>query len=655
MKKIFSFVGAGKLQNLLILCFSLIAVITIVFGTIGTTTLINNYLETAERERVDRDINLAQAFYNIKLRDITSISYRLATDPQIVARFEKAQAGDPTAKSALITNIQRNIATPTCDCLNSILFIDLAGQIVAGKTRAAARSTTKPIQAGNWGELPIVKATLTDEIGFSSTEVIPVSNLEEIGLADQARIQLIDTDRSNPTPFINGEGQDGFALISTQPIFDFDGDFLGLVLSLYLFNNDPKIVDNIRDVAGIDTVTVFFGDLRVATNVLNGDGSRAIGTRVSQEVHDTVLVEGEPYQGRAFVVNQWYITRYDPIYDHQDQVVGSIYVGSRVSTFQNLLRTFNRNVAVISLVALLLAGIIAIPIAKLITRPIDDLVQANRRLAKGDMQVRVVDYGRGEIGLLGHSFNKMASTLYETQQELLHKEKLASMGQLAAGVAHEINNPLGTILLFAGILRQEFPESDPLRADLDMIISETMRCQKIVTDLLNFSRQQEILTQATNINKLIDHTLTGLQLRSKHGSLEINRSFDFDLPDLNADPAQLQQVFINLFTNAVDAMPMGGRLEITTQKFDQNRVEITVGDTGTGIPTEHLGKLFTPFFTTKGPGKGTGLGLSIAYGIIKMHQGHIAVQSKEGVGTTITVHLPIISNLIPTGSPKISG
>jgi two-component system NtrC family sensor kinase len=189
--------------------------------------------------------------------------------------------------------------------------------------------------------------------------------------------------------------------------------------------------------------------------------------------------------------------------------VGSLYVGALKSAFQALVDAFSNQVLIIAVLSMLLAGIIAIPIARIITRPIVDLVEANQRLAQGDMRVRVDAQGTGELAVLGYSFNRMVEELDQTQEELLQKEKLASMGQLAAGVAHEINNPLGTILLFSDMMYKEADEDDPRRDDLKMIINETTRCKSIVADLLNFSRQQDVMAQETNIHDLLEQVIEG--------------------------------------------------------------------------------------------------------------------------------------------------
>jgi signal transduction histidine kinase len=235
----------------------------------------------------------------------------------------------------------------------------------------------------------------------------------------------------------------------------------------------------------------------------------------------------------------------------------------------------------------------------------------------------------------------MVETLKETQEQLIQQEKLASVGQLAAGVAHEINNPLGSVLLYADILCKETPEDNQQqREDLQMIIREATRCKTIVNDLLNFSRQNEVLAQDTDINTMLSELVDEQERQELFENIRIVTDLDPQLPRIQADPLQLHQVFANLINNAAEAMPDGGRLTLRTRRGPRpGHVTIDVEDTGVGIPEENKKRIFTPFFTTKPIGKGTGLGLAIIYGIVKMHRGQISVKSQEGKGTTFTISL----------------
>ncbi len=636
-----------RLQLVLIACFSLVATLTLGVGTLVTSRVINDYLSAAEADRVARDMDLAEAFYQLKLDEIAAISHRLVLDAWVVQSLPAAAQGQAEALRVIDQQITNKITVLALGGTHLIAVLDVQGEMLTGRVLAPEGTLSPVLSQSDWSGLPIVASVLSTGNEAAATEIIPAEFLAQVGLAQQAAVTLVETPKAAPTPFDAREGTAGLALVGVAPLFDDQGRMMGAVLAAYLFNNDFTLVDRIKAVAGIDTVTIFFGDLRVSTNVMTAEGKRAVGTRVSQEVFDVVLTQGRDYVGRAFVVNDWFITRYEPLRDFQGQVVGSLYVGARESAFQALVHTFNNRVALIALFCIVLAGVVAVPIARLITQPIAELVAANRRLAGGDMAVRVQPYGSGELAMLGHSFNKMAETLHQAQQELLHKERLASMGQLAAGVAHEINNPLGTILLFADILYKEMDEADPRREDLKLIVDEAVRCKNIVADLLNFSRQQEVLAQETAVSDLLNQTIDTVRRQPNFEQVDIVCDFEPDLPSIQADPAQLQQVFINLLQNAAEAMAGEGTITLSARLTDNQQVEIKVADTGCGIPPEHLGKLFTPFFTTKALGKGTGLGLSIVYGIIKMHRGQIGVQSQVGEGTTFTITLPVQS--VPAG------
>ncbi|MGQ9696924.1 MAG: [Fe-Fe] hydrogenase large subunit C-terminal domain-containing protein [Armatimonadota bacterium] len=233
------------------------------------------------------------------------------------------------------------------------------------------------------------------------------------------------------------------------------------------------------------------------------------------------------------------------------------------------------------------------------------------------------------------------AALKEAEEQLIQSAKLASMGQLAAGIAHEINNPLGTVTLFAHLMMKSMPEDDPRRADLQMIVDEAARCKEIVAGLLDFSRRGKLKLRNTNINELLDEALASVEKKPEFDLVEVRKAYDPGLPDIQADASQLKQVFVNLMVNAAEAMPRGGTLTLSTRAgSDGGSVVVSVSDTGCGIPKENLDKLFTPFFTTKQIGKGTGLGLAVAYGIIKMHHGSIEVQSTVGKGTTFEITLP---------------
>jgi len=639
MKRIINRFLGGRFQVLLATLFSLVAALTVGLSALATSRLVNEYLVNAESDLVARDMGLAEAFYQARLDEIVTIGKWLVNNICEGATASSSTQDMQSCISDLDIQITETISSLALDNSHLIAILDADGNILAARALSTNGEILPTVNDGNWRELPILQETLHSGKALSATEVIPLEILKQVGLEDQARIVLIDTPLAAPRPYDSREGAAGLALTSVTPIIEND-TVTGAVLVAYLFNNDFTLVDRIREVARIDTVTVFFGDLRVSTNVMTVDGKRAVGTRISQEVFDVVLSQGRDYVGRAYVVNEWFITSYEPLYDFQGNVVGSLYVGAREAGFQALLDSVNTGVGAIALVSIIVAGVIAIPLARRITRPVADLVKANRSLMNGDMSVRVDVEGKSELAELGRSFNQMAETIQATQNELLRKETLASIGQLAAGVAHELNNPLGTILLLSDVMHKQTTPENPHHADLGLIIDETVRCKRIVSDLLNFARQQQVLAQDTDLHALLDRVIKNVSRQDAFKHIAIVLDYQ-DAPLLiQADPAQMQQVFINLLNNAAEAIVDEGKVTISTRQVDADFVEIKIADTGYGIPEESMGKIYTPFFTTKEVGKGTGLGLAIVYGIIKMHRGQISLQSQVGIGTTFSILLP---------------
>jgi two-component system NtrC family sensor kinase len=629
-----------RLQSTLVILFSLVALVTVGASGLVISKVISDYLAEAQENRVSRDMQLAEAFYEIKLDKISATARRLALSQPIRSNLLQSDEGHDENIRVLEESVATEITSRSVATSYFVVLLDAEGSSILGRTLLTPGEASE-ISPGSWSDLPIVSAALHDGQPLAGTEVIPDDLLGLLNLAEQADITIVDTPRAAPEPFDPREGAAGLTLTAVAPILDDEGAILGAVMVGHLVNNDFTIVDRIKEVAGVDTVTIFFGDLRVSTNVLDERGERAVGTRVSQEVRDVVLVQGVDFMGPAYVVNENFITRYKPLYDHGGQIVGSLYVGARQASFLRLLNEFNTRISIIALASILLAVMIAIPISRSITKPIAGLVEAHEKVTQGDQNVTVPVEGTGELAVLARSFNTMVETLRTTEQQLIQSEKLASVGQLAAGVAHEINNPLGTILLFSDIMFKELPPDDSRRDDLQMIIGETKRCKTIVSDLLNFARQNEVLAQSTDVKALVSQTIEEIKVRPVFEKVQIIPRLDPNTPEIQADSAQLKEVFINIMTNAAEAMEGGGILTITAEPTTDEMLKISFKDTGCGIPEENLSKIFTPFFTTKPIGKGTGLGLAIVYGIIKMHRGQIYVDSEIGEGSTFTITLPI--------------
>jgi len=220
-------------------------------------------------------------------------------------------------------------------------------------------------------------------------------------------------------------------------------------------------------------------------------------------------------------------------------------------------------------------------------------------------------------------------------------EKLSSLGRLAAGIAHEINNPLGGILLYGTNLIKKVPKEGALHEGLDVIISETMRCKHIIQDLLEFSRDRPPSMAMANINEIMEKILSILENEFRLKHIEVKKDLLREMPDVLLDAGQMEQVFVNLLINAIEAIQGSGTVNVQTQLSpDRDRVRVEIADTGGGIASEHMARIFEPFFSTKS--KGTGLGLAVSYGIVQNHQGTIRATSQPGQGTCFTVELPIL-------------
>ena len=237
---------------------------------------------------------------------------------------------------------------------------------------------------------------------------------------------------------------------------------------------------------------------------------------------------------------------------------------------------------------------------------------------------------------------EIKKNLEKTQTQLLQSEKMASLGKLAAGVAHQLNNPLGSITLFTKLILEEYELDDGLQQDLNRILQDAQRCRDTIKELLEFSRQTRHLKRPTDINEAITRTLFLLENQTLFQNIDIEKNMALSLPLVSADIQQLNHVFMNIILNAADAMDGKGKLGIKTfLLLEKNTICIEVSDSGPGIPKEIISRIFEPFYTTKKEGKGTGLGLSMAYSIVEDHGGNIRVESKEGKGTVFIIELPV--------------
>jgi two-component system NtrC family sensor kinase len=272
---------------------------------------------------------------------------------------------------------------------------------------------------------------------------------------------------------------------------------------------------------------------------------------------------------------------------------------------------------------------------------IEDLARSiNRMATKLEAErVELEEWG----ATLERRVRERSDEIRRIQSQLFRSEKLASLGKLAAGVAHEINNPLTGILTNSSLILEDLSTEDPHREDVEIIVRETIRCREIVKRLLDFARQTKPQKKRTDLNALIDTIILLVRNQTSFRNIRIERQLHENLPEILCDSDQIQQVFVNIILNAAEAMTGGGTLTIqSTLQGDGQSVTILFNDTGPGIPEDRRERIFDPFYTTKE--HGTGLGLSISYGIVEQHGGTITVESTVGKGSTFTIQLPVLMN-----------
>jgi two-component system NtrC family sensor kinase len=579
------------------------------------------------------------------------------------AQLARAMAGD-----GLRGLLQQTAVNERFDFVR---LLDGEGRIVAG---------SGDVPLGRKEDWPVVRDAL-DGRKSVAIDIYSAAQLAEISpqLAERARVPLVPTPNAAPDP--RSEETQAMLIHAAAPVQGADGKLAGVVVAGVMLNHNLGFVDTINDIVYPEgslplgskgTATLFLGDVRIATNVRLFGGDRALGTRVSRTVRDAVLGEGKTWLDSAFVVNDWYVSGYEPVQDGYGKRVGMLYVGYLETPF----REVKRNIlgGVIGLI--LLATIVSIPLllrrARAIFGPLERMDATMQAVAKGEeARVGGVD-GRDEIARLAQQFDALLDTLKQrsdelhllnaeldqkvvertrelalaleelraAQKQLVRSEKLAAIGQLTAGVAHEINNPIAVMQGNLDLLREELGEAAaPVANEVRLLDEQIHRVRVIVTKLLQFARPDEFAgyVETVDVNTAVADCLVLVRHELKKGDIEVVQELHAAAP-VHINRNELQQVLINLAVNAVHAMAGGGRLTFVTENWENKGVRIGVRDTGAGIPPEHLARVFDPFFTTKKT-QGTGLGLSISLALIERYGGTISVESRLGEGTEFSVFL----------------
>jgi hypothetical protein len=478
--------------------------------------------------------------------------------------------------------------------------------------------------------------------------------------------------------------------------------------------NHPMVKREIQDLIDLYLRKKGFHELLIVDhglNIIASKKSALINRRSTDPFLEKAIQRGElsaeiEKSGSFLLTNYKKMKLYSPL-SHQGTIVGGIQMEVPISDLMtNLLESQKIISITVVLDAIVLMIFGSFLLSRVLVKPVKDLVRLTQKISEGDFSERIEETSKNEIGQLIGSFNRMIEKLKENQEslenyleslesankqlkqaqeELIRTEKLASIGRFAAGVAHEVGNPLGAILGYTGILKKEGMDHKESKDYLKRIEKEIERINKIVRELLDFARPSKLEIRDLAINKIIDSTLSLLSYQKNFKDIRTQLDLQSDLPRIKGDESQLSQVFINIILNAVDAMPNGGHLQIKTEEHviqdlyadrlqriypprrrsdpmesDYSRVrradplsasstkfsrgdrlvKVQISDTGSGIKKEDLENIFDPFFTTKAPDKGTGLGLSISLKIVESLGGEIRVESEVGKGTSFEVYFP---------------
>jgi two-component system, NtrC family, sensor kinase len=557
--------------------------------------------------------------------------------------------------------------------LDFLQLLDPEGSLIA--------SASELVVPANYARWPVVAKAIGGDPG-AAVDVFPPEWLADLDvrLRERALIPILPTRNAAPTDLTQEER--GLVIHAAAPVYNDQGRLVAVLQGGELLNRNLEFVDTINTLVYREgslpsgsrgTATLFLDDVRIATNVRLFEGARALGTRVSREVRDKVLEKGEVWLDRAFVVNDWYVSGYEPVLDSFGKRVGMLYVGFLDAPFESAKRQALAAIELLFVLISVLGSVLSLRWARRIFRPLERMDNAMSAVEAGEAGARVGPIAsRDEIGRLAAHFDRLLDnlesrsrelqrsageldvkvaertreleaanrSLRETQRQLVISEKLAALGHLSAGFAHEINNPVAMIQGNLDMLKELLgPAAQPVAGEIRLIDEQVNRIREIVTRLLQFARPAEYAgyVEDVDVNEAAAYSLLLVRhLTARHGIRVVSDCRATRRAGINR--GELQQVIVNLLVNAIHAMPGGGTLTVTARDWEHKGVVLGVRDTGTGIRPEDLPRIFDPFFTTKKQ-EGTGLGLSISYTLVERYGGSISVESAWRKGAEFSVWL----------------
>jgi len=643
--------GSVRIRLLVIALLPMLVLLPLLLG--GTTLRWTGRIDDLLITKVNGDLTIADQYLKRLLENSGERLDAIAKSVALRAVMER-----PQARTALLEAERERLG------LDFLYLTD----------DAAVRDGFDP---SDW---PVVRSALQGQ-WRSAVDILTPAQMDSLapGMAERAAIRLVETRAAVPTD--RAVEDRGMIIHSAAPI-PLPGGRPGALVGGMLLNRNLDFIDTMNALVYRDqslpegsqgTATLFLEDVRVSTNVRLFENVRALGTRVSAEVRARVLTEGQTWLDRAFVVNDWYISAYEPIIDSRGARVGMLYVGFLETPFQ----AAKTSTMIILAALFVLIAVLSVPIflrwAGHIFLPLERMTQTIARVEAGDMTARNrPGANTGEIAQVAAHLDELLDQIQErdrqlrewgeslehkveartrdlreanrklekTTERLIMSEKLAAVGEITASVAHEINNPIAVIQGNLEVARAALRhEADAVKTEFDLIDDQVYRISAIVSKLLQFAKPEEYSGASSTIRP--DEVARDCLVLTRHqieaAGVEVKLHLESNRTVLMAR-TELQQVIVNLILNAVHAMAGGGTL--TIRVFDEaESVAIHVEDTGHGITQEVRKRIFDPFYTTK-QAEGTGLGLSISQTLITRAGGQLSVTSTPGEGSCFRIHLP---------------
>jgi signal transduction histidine kinase len=617
--------------------------------------------------KVRSDLAVAHGYFEQVLAEVGAGTQAVAASQ---ALYHALQRQDMTAIQRLLSRERQRLGF---DFFN---LYALDGRLLTAGWQEELPSTIA-LRAPASGPAALQAGISTDRASLARLERVDLLALAP-HLAPRLHIPLIDTRSAAPTS--RSEEDRALVMLSTTPVRNAAGDIVALLRGGVLLNQNLPFIDHINRIVYPEgslpfgshgTATLFMDDVRITTNVRLFQDQRAIGTRVSQAVRQAVLGDGETWLDSAFVVNDWYVSAYEPLADAQGERVGMLYVGYLEQPFRYIKYGMLALIVAIFMVVMALAALFSLRWARSIFRPLEQMNQTMQRVEDGDTGARVGPVAaRDEIGALAGHLDELLNvidektralqrwaneldakviertrelaqsnaSLKQAQEQLVKSEKLAAIGQIAASVAHEINNPIAVIQGNLDLLRETLgPQAAPVKAELQLVDQQIERMRLIVTQLLQYARPTEYAgyVEAVNVNQVLENSLVLVAHLLARTRIEVVRDLQATAR-AGINRQELQQIVINLLINAIQAMPEGGMLRLRTRDRKdmpgdgKSGVLVEVSDSGPGLSDRVKERLFRPFFTTKNDGNGLGLWISV--GLVERYGGSIEGLNRRELG-----------------------